>query len=86
MGFAIFEVTNWKPIFFLAPNIFENFYLIGGIVNKWYKDYKFTAKRLIAWLVVAAAPKIVQEYLMHFKYPDQTWNFMRDRLFWWMYD
>lgn len=85
-GFVVFETTGWRPAFFLSPNIFENFYLVGAIVHKWYRDYKFTAKRLVMWLIIVGTPKVLQEYVMHYKYQDQTWNFLRDHLFWWVYE
>jgi len=28
---------------------------------------------------------MIQEYLMHFRYIDQVWNFIRDHFFWWLY-
>lgn len=85
VGFALFEITGLKFIFVLAPNIFENFYLLWTIMLKIRPDIQMTLRGLIITVLIAGLPKIIQEYLMHFKYPDQTWNFFRDNFFWWLY-
>lgn len=84
-GFAAFEFWAFRPAFFLAPNIFENFYLAYLIIKKFYKDFILTPGKLATLLLVVGIPKMAQEYVMHYKYPDQTWNFLRDHLFWWAY-
>jgi len=84
-GAALFEVTRVRWLFLAAPNIFENFYLAWTIILKWFRRFKFTTYKLIIILLLVGIPKIVQEYLMHYVYVDQTWNFLRDTLFWWLY-
>ena len=84
-GFVAFEFTGLPYIAFLAPNIFENFYLFWAIVLKLFPSFKLTPARLAVVLFVVGFPKVIQEYLMHYKYPGQTWHFFRDNLFWWLY-
>ncbi len=84
-GFAIFELFGFRPAFFLAPNIFENYYLAVTIIKKYFKSFEINWKRNFLIIILVGLPKIAQEYVMHYKYPDQTWNFLRDHLFWWMY-
>jgi hypothetical protein len=85
IGFAIFEFTGFRPVFFLAPNIFEYFYLFWTVIIKFFPSFILTPLRLIATLLILGLPKVAQEYIMHYKYADQTWNFIRDHFFWWLY-
>ena len=84
-GVILFEITRVRWLFVLTPNIFENFYIFWTVVLKWFKNFKLTKTKLLLILIIVGVPKIVQEYLMHFKYVDQTWNFLRDTFFWWLY-
>lgn len=84
-GFAVFEFWGFRPAFFAAPNIFEHFYLFWAFIIKFLPGFKLNFRRLIVILLILGMPKIIQEYIMHYKYPDQTWNFLRDHLFWWLY-
>lgn len=84
-GFAVFELTGFRPAFLLAPAIFENFYLARLVVLKFIPQFRFTPLRLALLLLATGLPKIAQEYVMHFRYPDQTWHFFRDNIFWWLY-
>lgn len=85
VGFAVYEIFGIRAVFFLAPNIFEHFYIAWVVIQKWFKNFVLTPTKLVMILLVVGLPKIAQEYVMHFKYPDQTWNFLRDNLFWWLY-
>lgn len=84
-GFVAFEFTGLQSIFLIAPNIFEHFYLFWAVIIRFFPSFKLTPLRLLLVLFVLGFPKIIQEYLMHYKYPGQTWYFFRDNLFWWLY-
>lgn len=84
-GFTLFEFTGIRPFFTLAPNIFEHWFLAWTVIRKWWPSYKLTWKRWATILFIVGAPKIVQEYIMHYAYPDQTWNFLKEHLFFWLY-
>lgn len=71
IGILAFEATGMRIFLFLLPNIFENFYLLvqagkkGGIPEA-ARQWQYAA--LI--LIVAAVPKVLQEYFMHYlQYP-----------------
>lgn len=85
IGFTIFEFSGLRPILLIAPNIFEYFYLFWAVILRFFPSFILTPGRLITALLVLGLPKIAQEYLMHYKYPDQTWGFIKERLFWWFY-
>lgn len=74
-----------RVIFLLAPSVWENFYILWTAIRKWWPQWHLTARRWAVILTVAAVPKILQEYLMHYRYVDQTWIFFRTHLFWWLY-
>ena len=84
-GFVIYEATGFQAIFALAPNIFENFYLFGAVIHKWFVSYRLTWLRLGVWLLILGLPKVFQEYIMHYRYPGSAWAFFRDNVFWWIY-
>jgi hypothetical protein len=93
-GFFLFEAGTFlrfneenqlRPLFLLAPNIFENFFLAWLFIEKVKPTLLLTKKKLSVILLVVGIPKLIQEYVMHYAYIDQTWNFLRDHLFWWLY-
>ena len=85
LGFAAFMLFSFRAAFFFAPNIFEYFFITMLIIWKFNKKFKLNIKKLVIILFAIGIPSIIKEYLMHFKYPDQTWAFWRDHLFWWLY-
>ena len=85
VGFAVFELAGFRPAFFFAPAIFENFYIAWLVLLKFFPRFRLTPLRLVFLLVAVGFPKVAQEYVMHFRYPDQTWHFIRDNIFWWLY-
>lgn len=85
VGFAVFELSGLRPAFLLAPAIFENFYIAWLVILKFSPNFYLTPKRLFIILIATGIPKIAQEYVMHFAYPDQTWHFLKQNIFWWLY-
>lgn len=85
LGVAAFELTGFRPLFLIAPNIFENFYIFRLIAVKIKPSFAFTMRSLLIALIAVGIPKVVQEYLLHFRYIDQVWNFIRNHFFWWLY-
>lgn len=85
LGVAAFEATGFRPLFLLAPSIFENFYIFRLIAVRVKPTFTFTARSLLIVLLVVGIPKIVQEYLLHFRFIDQVWGFIREHFFWWLY-
>lgn len=84
-GFTLFEITKLRWFFFLAPNIFEHFYLFWAAILRFFPKFKLESKkRLAVILLILGAPKMVQEYIMHYL-EFGTWNFIRDNFFWWLY-
>ena len=78
-----FEVTQVRQIMVLAPNIFENFYLLITGVKKLAPEFRTdTMRKLVIFLLIADVPKLIQEYLMHYlEFP--TWPYSKERIFRW---
>ncbi len=82
LGIIAFEIFKIRQLVFLAPNIFENFYLLVVGLKKFFKFKVDNVKKLIILLLIAGIPKIVQEYIMHYlEFP--TWPFLKKNLFRW---
>lgn len=86
LGFILFAITGIRYIFLFAPNIFEFYFLTYLIIKKYNKKFKMTWRNLIIILLATGIPNIIKEYIMHFRYIDQTWHFFRDNIFWWLYN
>jgi hypothetical protein len=65
IGVLVFEISHIRWILFLAPNIFEFWFLFWSARNKWFKHFELTKKRLAIILVVILIPKLFHEYVLH---------------------
>ena len=83
LGVALFTFTHIRQIILLAPNIFENFYLLAAGLYLFRPLYRLdNKKKIITLLLIGAIPKLVQEYVMHFKeFP--TWLYIRNHILMW---
>jgi len=86
VGFLAFMIFGLREAFFFAPNIFEYFFLTMLVIWKFNKKFELKKKSLIIILLIIGIPSLIKEYIMHFKYPDQTWMWFRDNVFYWLYD
>ena len=85
IGIVIFELTGFRKALFLAPNIFEYFYLAFLGIKKINPAFRMQRKWLIIILAVIAVPKLIFEYILHFReYPlgiANSWEFVKKMLF-----
>lgn len=83
IGVISFELTRIRQILFFAPNIFENFFLLVTGSKKFFPAFRVdNLKKLTIFFAIAAIPKIIQEYVMHFL-QFQTWAFIKHNIFRW---
>ncbi len=68
VGVIAFEVTNVRVLLFFFPAFFDFFFLYGAFVYDYVPWYEVTPRRLIAWLIILAIPKMAQEYVLHYKH------------------
>lgn len=77
IGFVLFEATKLRYVLFLAPNLFENFFLFYLVMKKINPQWKVrTKKRLLLFLVLLYIPKFGQEYILHVKQA-QPWMWVK---------
>jgi hypothetical protein len=75
-----FEVTHVRALFLIGANVFENFYLY--MAGRLEIDPAYRVKdraQLALILVLVGAPKLLQEYVMHYRQA-QTWHFVTRRI------
>jgi hypothetical protein len=79
VGVVLFEILGWRPLLFIFPNLFENWFLFVLIVWKFFPRIRLdTWRRCLGWLVVLYIPKLAQEYLLHVA-EAQPWSWLKDR-------
>lgn len=71
IGVVLFEITHVRAILVFAPNIFEYVYMIIYGTKKYLRSFQIdTGQKLLFIILLVAAPKVVQEYIMHYReYP-----------------
>jgi len=65
VGFVLFELTEWRPIMFVFPNVFEFWFLFVASLPHWRRDWAFTARNVTLALLPLTALKLFQEYVLH---------------------
>lgn len=80
---VLFEFTHIRQLFFIGANIFENFYLYVAARLEIDRSYRISSyRRLAIILVLVGAPKLLQEYVMHWR-ESQTWYFVKHNILMW---
>ena len=78
VGVVAFEVTNWRPLLFVFPNLFENWFLFVLVRCRFFPGVRLdTWPRIALWLLVLYAPKLLQEYVLHVRRA-QPWNWFKE--------
>lgn len=65
VGVAAFEITGWRPVLMIFPNLFELWFLFVVAVARFRPHYELTGRRTAGWLLVLLVPKLLHEYLLH---------------------
>jgi hypothetical protein len=82
-GVLFFELTEFRGTFLFAPNVFENFYLFVAGMRSIDPAYRIPSARWLAVIVVAVgAPKLLQEYVMHYR-EAATWHVVKENILLW---
>jgi hypothetical protein len=83
VGVVFFELTEVRATFFLAPNVFENFFLFIAGMHSIDSGFRIRSwPWLLVILVAVGAPKVLQEYVMHYR-EAQTWHFVKENVLQW---
>lgn len=64
-GVAVFESLDWRPAMMLFPNVFEWWFLLVLLRDRYRPGQVLTPTRAAAWLVALLIPKLGQEYALH---------------------
>jgi hypothetical protein len=83
LGVILFELTQIRQIILFTPSIFENFYLLAAGIYYFFPRFKLdNKKKIFTLLLIGGIPKLVQEYIMHFK-EFSTWLFIKNNILQW---
>jgi hypothetical protein len=64
-GVAAFELTGWRGAMLVFPNLFEWWWLLVVLRDRFRPGYHLTPRRSAVWLLVLLVPKEAQEYALH---------------------
>lgn len=71
-----FEITGVRALFLVGANVFENLYIYVAGRREIDPEFRIrTHRELAVTLALVAAPKLLQEYVMHYRQA-QTWHFV----------
>jgi hypothetical protein len=65
-GVSLFEVTDNRLMLFVFPNLFELFFLFYAYLRRYRPTYVLTEGAATMSLAVLLAPKMAQEYVLHY--------------------
>jgi hypothetical protein len=80
----VFEITHVRQLLLVGANIFENFYIYVAGRLELDPRYRIKDGRRLTVILLLVAPKILQEYVMHYR-ESQTWHFVRDHILGWLW-
>lgn len=66
IGVALHELTDERLFLFFFPNLFEFWFIFYAGVRRFRPDYTLTPRRALGWLALLLAPKMTQEYALHY--------------------
>jgi hypothetical protein len=78
IGVILFEITAYRPLLVVFPNLFENLYLYVLVVRRWFPRLmpRSVAQTLLV-LVILLIPKLVQEWVLHWE-ELHPWQWLRE--------
>ena len=77
VGVVIFELTRFRALLFIFPNLFEHWFLFYLIRNRFFPNVKLnTWTQTTVWLLILYIPKMVQEYTLHIA-EAQPWDWIK---------
>lgn len=66
IGVALYELTGERLFLFFFPNLFEFWSVFYAGVRRFRPGYRLTPRRALGWLTLLLAPKMAQEYALHY--------------------
>lgn len=65
LGVAAFELTSWRGVLLVFPNVFEFWFVFVAGVKRFRPGYEMTWGRAAMWMVPLLLLKELQEYVLH---------------------
>jgi hypothetical protein len=66
IGVVAYEITQWRWLLVLFPNVFVTYFIVYLICTSWFKfDPMKDRKTATIFLILITVPKVIQEYLFH---------------------
>jgi hypothetical protein len=80
VGVIVFEVTVYRPLLVVFPNLFENYYLFVLVAIRWFPRFepRTWVQSAVAALILLI-PKEIQEYVLHWEQL-HPWHWLRETL------
>jgi hypothetical protein len=78
IGVIAFEITAYRPLLVVFPNLFENVYLYILVVRRWLpRLMPTTIAQTLLVLVALLIPKEIQEWVLHWE-ELHPWQWLRE--------
>ena len=72
----MFEVTGFRKLLFIFPNLFENYFIYYLVVKKWFPRFvPKTVRATVITLLILLIPKMFQEWILHYQAYTPWWWF-----------
>lgn len=81
LGVILFEITVYRPLLVVFPNLFENFFIYVLVTKRWFPRFvPRTVAQTVLVNVILLVPKELQEYVLHWE-ELHPWQWLRETLF-----
>lgn len=78
IGVVLFELTAFRPLLVVFPNLFENVYLYILVVRRWFpRLMPVTVLQNVLVALVLLIPKEIQEFVLHYE-ELHPWQWLRE--------
>ena len=78
IGVILFEITAYRPLLVVFPNLFENVYLYILVVRRWFpRLMPVTIAQNLLVALVLLVPKEIQEFVLHYE-ELHPWQWLRE--------
>ena len=65
IGVAVFELTEWRSVLLIFPNVFEFWFVFVAARDRFRPGYRLTWLSTAGWLAALTAAKEAQEFVLH---------------------
>jgi hypothetical protein len=78
VGVILFEITLYRPLLVVFPNLFENYFLYILMARRWFPRFvPRTVRQSVLASVLLLIPKELQEYVLHYAQL-HPWQWLRE--------